>query len=606
LQILVHSNFQDSSSAGASAITNNPGGSVTFLGKSTAALSRIKNLGTLNFAGSSSAGNSLLSNAVGGEVTFSDTSTAASSAIANTGGFLQFEGSSNAGTSNIATDSVGYTSFLGSASASSATLVTNGGGLTQFRDSASAGTSNLVTNANGTTQVMDLASGGAAAVVTNPGGVFDISGLTISGTTAGSIAGGGNYNLGSKNLTTGLDNADTLVDGVIYGAGGSLTKVGTGTLTLTGKNEYTGATTVSSGVLQIGSGGATGSVAGDIVDNSALVFNRSDNVVYSGLISGAGTVTQAGCGSLALAGVNTYTGGTHINNGTVVINNDANLGDSSGLLSFAGGTLRTNAGTSSVRNVTLNSSGGTINTNGFNATFAGVISGPGGLVKTGPGMLTLNGSNAFSGGTLLTAGILAVGHSRALGSGDLVNRGGIIQATNGPLSIRVGGNFTQTAGTLALNIGGNRAGQFDQLLVAGSAKLGGTLQVNLVNSWVPRINDVYPVVAASQVSGTFSNILLPSSVRFLTDYLSNEVDLRVVPGQYPFCAVTGLTQNQKSVACYLDNYITPPRPLSDDFNSVLMALGSLDASGVKDALNQISPQVYEIYKKIAFQEASQR
>ena len=70
--------------------------------------------------------------------------------------------------------------------------------------------------------------------------------------------------------------------GVISGTG-TLTKSGAGTLTLTGANTYTGGTTISAGTLQIGNGGTTGSVAGNIVDNGALVFNRSDALTYAGV-----------------------------------------------------------------------------------------------------------------------------------------------------------------------------------------------------------------------------------------------------------------------------------------------------------------------------------
>ncbi len=56
-------------------------------------------------------------------------------------------------------------------------------------------------------------------------------------------------------------------------------------LTLTGDNSYNGDTTISAGTLQLGNGGTTGSVARDIVDNGALVFNRSDAAGQSGAIS---------------------------------------------------------------------------------------------------------------------------------------------------------------------------------------------------------------------------------------------------------------------------------------------------------------------------------
>ena len=88
-------------------------------------------------------------------------------------------------------------------------------------------------------------------------------------------------------------------------------------LTLTGENTYTGGTTIKDGVLSIGNGGTSGSVKGDIVNNGALDFNRSDNLTYDGNISGTGLLGKQGAGTLELTGVNTYSGGTLINEGTL-------------------------------------------------------------------------------------------------------------------------------------------------------------------------------------------------------------------------------------------------------------------------------------------------
>src|SRR5262249_50554130 len=111
--------------------------------------------------------------------------------------------------------------------------------------------------------------------IANSSGVFDQGSFDISGTTAGasiqSISGSGNVSLGGQTLT--LTNASGTFSGVMAdggtsgGTGGRLTIAG-GTETLTGTNTYTGATTINAGAtLQLGNGGTTGSVAGNIVDN---------------------------------------------------------------------------------------------------------------------------------------------------------------------------------------------------------------------------------------------------------------------------------------------------------------------------------------------------
>ena len=134
-------------------------------------------------------------------------------------------------------------------------------------------------------------AGSAGGAVTVQGSqTFD----TLQFMTDGYTLAGGTLLLGPATGTVNVDGGVTATIGsVIDGAGKSLDKVGTGTLTLTGDNTYTGATTISGGTLSLGNGGTTGSVAGNIVDNAALVFNRSNALTYAGLISGAGTVTKA-------------------------------------------------------------------------------------------------------------------------------------------------------------------------------------------------------------------------------------------------------------------------------------------------------------------------
>jgi fibronectin-binding autotransporter adhesin len=95
----------------------------------------------------------------------------------------------------------------------------------------------------------------------------------------------------------------------------ALIKTSGGTLTLSGNNFYTGGTTVAGGTLQIGDGGTTGSIFGDVTNDANLTFNRSDDLTFGGVISGAGSLTKQGTGTLTLSGNNTYSGGTTVSAG---------------------------------------------------------------------------------------------------------------------------------------------------------------------------------------------------------------------------------------------------------------------------------------------------
>ena len=99
----------------------------------------------------------------------------------------------------------------------------------------------------------------------------------------------------------------------------SLTKLGANTLTLTGSIAYTGQTTVSGGTLQLGDGtaGHDVSLAGKIVDNAALVYNLNGSQSYAGTISGNGSLTKAGTGTLTLSTSQSYSGQTVIHGGAL-------------------------------------------------------------------------------------------------------------------------------------------------------------------------------------------------------------------------------------------------------------------------------------------------
>src|SRR5262249_55739684 len=133
-------------------------------------------------------------------------------------------------------------------------------------------------------------------------------------------------------------------------------------------------------------------------------------------ITGAGGIIKIGAGTIVLSAANSYLGGTVIQAGALAVSADNNLGDSSGGLSFDGGTLRYLAGFSSNRTVTLDSGGGTFDTNGNNATPTGAVGGSGRLRKTGDGILTLAGGTNYSGATEVNAGTLQAGAVNAFSS----------------------------------------------------------------------------------------------------------------------------------------------------------------------------------------------
>jgi autotransporter-associated beta strand protein len=233
----------------------------------------------------------------------------------------------------------------------------------------------------------------------------DGSALFMVGSMIGSLAGGGTVTMNGDNaLIVGGDNTDTTFSGVYQNGDGSasLTKVGTGRLTLNGANTYTGGTTVSAGTLA----GTTTGLQGNITNNAAVVFDQNTDGTYAGVMSGSGTLSKSGTGRLTLTGANTYTGGTTVSAGTLA-------GTTTGLQ----GNITNNAAVVFDQNT--------------NGTYAGVMSGLGTLSKSGTGTLTLSGNNTFTGGTNLNAGTIRIENNSALGTGTLTIFGSTLDYANG-------------------------------------------------------------------------------------------------------------------------------------------------------------------------------
>jgi autotransporter-associated beta strand protein len=163
------------------------------------------------------------------------------------------------------------------------------------------------------------------------------TGYCLNGSlVVGELSGNASSYLNSTAWTVGGRNTDATFAGVILG--NSITKVGTGTWTLSGNNTYTGTTIISGGALQIGDGGNTGTLGtANVTDNATLIFNRYDNVICSNLISGTGSLTQAGDGVLTLNAANTYSGATFVTAGTLALTNSSSIASSTNINLANGG-----------------------------------------------------------------------------------------------------------------------------------------------------------------------------------------------------------------------------------------------------------------------------
>jgi autotransporter-associated beta strand protein len=126
-------------------------------------------------------------------------------------------------------------------------------------------------------------------------------------------------------LSVGGNNSNTTFSGLLTD-GGNLVKTGAGTLILTGTNTYYGSTLIANGTLQLGNGGATGtlSTSSTLTVNGNLTFNRNGAVIQgvdfsSSPISGSGSITQAGAGATTLNAANSYSGTTTVSAGKLVL-----------------------------------------------------------------------------------------------------------------------------------------------------------------------------------------------------------------------------------------------------------------------------------------------
>ncbi|EAO8238054.1 fibronectin-binding autotransporter adhesin ShdA [Salmonella sp. NW1172] len=322
------------------------------------------------------------------------------------------------------------------------------------------------------------------------------------------------------------DNADSLGTGAVANNGvlqvgegelkntlsgtGSLVKTGTGELTLNGDNDYSGGTTIDDGVLIADHADSLGTGA---IDNSGVLQVGEGELKNT--LSGTGSLVKIGTGELTLNGDNDYSGGTTIDDGTLIANHADSLGtgaiDNSGVLQVGEGELEN------------------------------TLSGSGLLVKTGTGELTLSGdNNTYFGDTTIAGGTLIAANVNALGSGNIDNSGTLMLDANGAFELANvtthsgattalaagstldAGQFTQEDGsTLSIDLG---AATDDAVITADSVALGGTLNVtgigSVTDSWTPEAYTYTLIGSDSAITSDFDDLTIAGMNREDVDFLT--------------------------------------------------------------------------------------
>ncbi|WP_456856501.1 autotransporter domain-containing protein [Bradyrhizobium sp. USDA 4501] len=271
-----------------------------------------------------------------------------------------------------------------------------------------------------------------------------------------------------------------------------LVKTDGGTLILSADNLYTGGTTITGGALQIGNGGTSGSIVGDVTNNGVLAFNRSDAYTFAGAITGSGGVSQIGSGTLIFSGANSYTGGTELRGGTLQVSDDGNLGDVAGALTFNGGRLATIARFDIARNITLAQTGEIDVAAGTTLGLTGVVSGAGDLVKTGAGTLRLDNAGNGYGNTLVQSGLL-IGNAASI-SGTIGNAGTVVfdQASDGTFAGNIG-SLNSTFGHMVKTGAGN-------LTLTGTSTLDWSIAVGGVSTAAERFGGNAAIVSGAALT----------------------------------------------------------------------------------------------------------
>jgi outer membrane autotransporter protein len=323
---------------------------------------------------------------------------------------------------------------------------------------------------------VDLINSGTLQPGTGTVSVIDLNpGVTLTlEIHAGSVINGnvvGNTGL-TNTLTLGGDANDVFDVSSIGSAAqyqnfNAFTKTGASTWALTGTGTTATPWTIQQGTLQIGNGGTSGSIVGEVTDNGTLAFDRSDAFSFDNLVTGTGSLNQVGTGTTILSAANTYSGGTNVLAGALAVGDAAHTNASigSGLTTVAAGATLGGYGTVS----------GSVNNSG--------------TIAAANALAAFAASNAGTfniGGNLNNAGIVNLASSTGKG-GNVLN---------------VAGNYTGTNGQVVLNTvlnEGGAASQSDRLVVGGNVSGTTAIKVNQSGTGAATVGDGIQLV---QVNGT--------------------------------------------------------------------------------------------------------
>lgn len=322
-------------------------------------------------------------------------------------------------------------------------------------------------------------------IVLEDNGSLQIDGVMTFASLSGT---GGELDLCDCTELTINQSIDTTFAGALVGdAAATFTKAGTGRLTLSGDGSmFFGTIAVTGGVLE----GTTGSLTGDIVNDALVEFNQDTDGAYAGVMSGSGALIKSGTGIVAFTSSGTFTGGTTVEAGTLVVGADDALGF--GALTMNGGTLQVDFAQAVA---SLSGTGGVVDVDGqlevdqdTDTTFGGTLTGTGDLAKLGGGMLTLTGANTFSGEVYVGEGTLALGGAGALTTASFIEIDDeaelrlLSDQTIGDFDLSADGTLAVGSHTLTVNSGAFGSFLNGNVTGNGAIVVDGTTGIAVTNS----------------------------------------------------------------------------------------------------------------------------